>query len=72
MAYLFALCDAGVFQEINVSFLPVGHTHTDVDQMFSRFSKHLQNANALTRQELLQECCKGFENIGILICFIHF
>ena len=25
--------------QIKLSFLPVGHTHEDVDQMFSRFSR---------------------------------
>lgn len=33
-AYLGQLVRDGVFKEIYVSFLPVGHTHEDIDQMF--------------------------------------
>lgn len=33
LAYLVQL---GLFRVIVVSFLPVGHTHEDIDQMFSR------------------------------------
>ena len=42
MAYLGALVDSGVFGRIVLSFLPVGHTHEDIDQMFSTFSKALK------------------------------
>jgi len=33
-AYLGQLVRDGVFKDIYVSFLPVGHTHEDIDQMF--------------------------------------
>jgi hypothetical protein len=36
IGFLAYLCLLGVFQTIVVSFLPVGHTHEDIDQMFSR------------------------------------
>lgn len=64
MAFLYALIDTGLFKEIRVSFLPVGHTHTDIDQMFSRFSKYLQEHDALTLPHLLQQCKKAYSNIG--------
>jgi len=64
MAYLFALVDTGLFQEIRLSFLPVGHTHTDIDQMFSRFSKRLEEHDALTRRHLLEQCKAAFSDIG--------
>jgi hypothetical protein len=41
-SYLKSLIDCGTFQEIYVDFLPVGHTHCDIDQMFSRFSVYLK------------------------------
>jgi len=41
------------FQQIKLSFLPVGHTHEDVDQMFSRFSLYLEKHDAVTPQELV-------------------
>ena len=40
-AYLKSLIDCGVFKHIYLSFLPVGHTHCDADQMYSRFSVYL-------------------------------
>jgi hypothetical protein len=38
MGFLGLLINCGVFQQVIVSFLPVGHTHEDVDQFFSRTS----------------------------------
>ena len=52
MAYLHSLVDAGVFKKIVVSFLPVGHTHEDIDQFFSVLSKTLKHQNCYTREEL--------------------
>jgi hypothetical protein len=40
--YLKSLIDCGVFSEIYLNFLPVGHTHCDGDQMYSRFSVFLK------------------------------
>lgn len=34
-----------VFKEVKLGFMMVGHTHDDVDQMFSRFSVRLKNYN---------------------------
>ena len=36
LAYLFMLVHLGVFVEVEVNFLMVGHTHEDIDQAFSR------------------------------------
>ena len=47
-SYLKSLIDCGVFKEIFVNFLPVGHTHCDIDQMFSRFSVHLKGECTLS------------------------
>jgi hypothetical protein len=35
LSYLAMLVACGIFSDIYVSFLPVGHTHEDVDQYFS-------------------------------------
>lgn len=40
--------------QILVSFLPVGHTHIDVDQMFSRLSVAISRRGAKTYQDLLR------------------
>ena len=38
-----------VFKKIIVSFLPVGHTHEDIDQFFSRLAVYLRSHNAPSR-----------------------
>ena len=50
LAYLVAL---GYFEQIQVTFLPVGHTHEDIDAKFGNFSASLRILNALTMKELI-------------------
>ncbi len=38
-----------LFTEVIISFLPVGHTHEDIDQLFSRVAQWLRKNNALSR-----------------------
>ena len=47
MAYLQSLVDCGVFEEITVHFFQVGHTHCDIDQLFSRIAIYLKVSLAL-------------------------
>ncbi len=51
-AYLGWMILSGVFKRIVVSFLPVGHTHEDIDQFFSRLAVYLRGNNALSRHGL--------------------
>ena len=51
--YLELLVALGVYLEVEVSFLPVGHTHTDIDQAFSVVSRILSRTNAGTMTELI-------------------
>ena len=51
--YLELLVALGVFMEVEVSFLPVGHTHTDIDQAFSVVSRILSRTDAATMTELI-------------------
>ena len=51
-AFLYLLVHHGVFDRIIISYLPVGHTHEDIDQMFSRFAIALRQFNAVTRTEM--------------------
>jgi hypothetical protein len=46
------LVEAGTFRKIIVSFLPVGHTHEDIDQFFSRIAMFLRTRDAHSRLEL--------------------
>ncbi len=52
--FLFLLVHHGVFERIIITYLPVGHTHEDIDQMFSRFAIALRqfNAETVTRTEM--------------------
>ena len=53
LGWLQTLVDAGVFDEIYVSFLPVGHTHEDIDQRFSVISRALRRTAILSVQHLM-------------------
>ena len=62
MAYAHMLVDMEVFQTVEFNFLPVGHTHCDIDQLFSRISVHLYANHCLHFDDLLEKakkaCCK--------------
>ncbi|XP_063439429.1 uncharacterized protein LOC134720824 isoform X3 [Mytilus trossulus] len=52
--FLSLLVELGVFKKVKVSFLMVGHTHEDVDQVFSRFSSWLARQAVLTLPKLMR------------------
>jgi hypothetical protein len=56
--YMFALCAAlvglGYFQEVQLCFLIVGHTHEDIDQHFSIILNTLKRTNIDSLKELLE------------------
>lgn len=47
-SHLESLVRWGVFEHIEVAFLPVAHPHENIDQTFSRTSIHLRFKNATT------------------------
>jgi hypothetical protein len=55
--YILALCGTlvalGIFKEIQLSFLLVGHTHEDIDQRFSTISAALKHQDIHSLKELL-------------------
>lgn len=55
--YMFALCVSlvglGFFQEVELSFLIVGHTHEDIDQRFSCISNVLKRSDIDSLKEML-------------------
>ena len=55
LSYFEMLIALGVFDSIEVGFLPVGHTHEDVDQAFSQTSSRLRVHNAITLTDLHRE-----------------
>ena len=59
VGYLGFLLRSGVIKEAYMNFLPVGHTHEDIDQFFSRVSTYSRRMNILTPSDLCQaiRCC---------------
>jgi hypothetical protein len=66
MSYLAWLVDTGVFKRIVVSFLPVGHTHEDIDQLFSRIAVLLRQRNARSRRELADVIQEAYHKEGLV------
>ncbi len=54
-AYIESLIRWNIFDQVEVGFLPVGHTHEDIDQTFSRTSDRLRCNNAITLSDLHHE-----------------
>lgn len=55
-----------IFDQVEVSFLPVGNTHTDIYQTFSTTSELLHHTDAITLQEMqkvLSQCYNTFPKI---------
>ena len=52
-AYLSMLVARGVFKTIQLGFLMVGHTHEDIDALFSRFSEKLRVTQTYTLPHLM-------------------
>jgi hypothetical protein len=57
--YLKSLIDCKVFNEIYLEFLPVGHTHCDIDQMFSRFSTFLKGEHIFSQFLFIEIMVRG-------------
>ncbi len=60
MGYFEMLVARGIVKDVYVSFLPVGHTHEDIDQVFSRTSAHLRCHNAVTISDLADELAVSY------------
>ena len=59
-AYLSYLVQKGIFREIDVNFLPVGHTHEDIDQLFSVINRRLRGHDAFTFPQWKAEVMAAF------------
>lgn len=60
LAYLNMLVDRGIFVKVKVGFLLVGHTHDQIDQIFSRFSVMLGIEDAFTMPKLMAVLQKAY------------
>ena len=54
-AYLSLLVAKGVFDMVQLGFLMVGHTHEDIDALFSRFSEEIRSAQVFSFPHLMQK-----------------
>ena len=68
LAYLATLINIGIYKKIKMCFLPVGHTHEDIDQAFSRISMHLRRVSAFTFPDLLKEVKRSFTSSLMTPC----
>ena len=58
LSFYWCLVEIGVFEEVVVSHLDVGHTHGEVDQMFSVMASHLRKKEMPTFEALCSELKK--------------
>lgn len=70
-AYLECFIAWGVFAEVYVSFLPIGHTHADIDQTFSCTARHLRNTEAVTIRELIEELGNSYHPLPVVSRMLH-
>ena len=62
IAYAAWLVQQDMFRKVKINFLLVGHTHENIDQMFSRFSIRLRRKQAWTLDEMMQVAHECFED----------
>lgn len=62
--YLLGFCamliNESIFQDVEVHFLPVGHTHSDIDQTFSLINSRLSQEGAFSLPHLLRLASRGW------------
>jgi len=60
LAFFHMLVIFGIIShKVKLSFLPVGHTHEDVDRLFSRISQWLKHRNVYTLPDFISELKKS-------------
>ncbi|GBG80651.1 hypothetical protein CBR_g31111 [Chara braunii] len=70
LAYLVFLVKMNVFSKVKLNFLLVGHTHDDIDQMFSCFSRKLALLDAydlFELQHIIRESYKAEQEHGVTV-----
>lgn len=65
MAYLSWLVLRKVFTSVEVSFLPVGHTHEDIDQVWSRTGIQMRVNDVCCEEELFAIIRDAFTHCGL-------
>jgi hypothetical protein len=65
MAFYSLLTARGIFKEVTVGFLVVGHTHKDIDAYFSYLSKLLKQKNTYVLADLMKAFMDSQEVSGL-------
>lgn len=63
LSYVEYLVAMGVFDRVEVGYLPVGHTHEDIDQVFSRSAERLRSNDAITLGDLHSELSSVYNDL---------
>ena len=66
MAYLSMLVTTEIITSAQVSFLPVGNTHKDVDQMFKVFKQALLKADTINPDDLLAVLKSSYSTLDVV------
>lgn len=64
VGYCAFLVQCGLFKSVRVSFLPVGHTHEDIDRVFSRVHHRLRQVDMLSRLTFGEVFTSAFKHYG--------
>ena len=64
VSYLAYLVFRGTFEQVYLNFLPVGHTHEDIDQFFSRISTFSRYHSFRSPEELREGIQRSFKKYG--------
>jgi hypothetical protein len=67
MGLLQLLVEKDIFVKIKLSFLPVGHTHDDVDQFFSKINAELLRRDIFTVNDLHTAVKQSFNPVPVCI-----
>jgi hypothetical protein len=62
IAYCALLVKRGVFRKVKINYLIVGHTHENIDQMFSRFAVALRRLNVWDIEHLMEVARNCFKD----------
>lgn len=74
LSYCESLVSRQVFDDVQVSFLPVGHTHEDIDQSFSVTADRLRHNDAITLEDLhsqLRQTYNSHTQVSRMACVVN-
>lgn len=65
--FLASLVELNLVEEVELSFLPVGHTHEDIDAMFSRIAQQIKSRKCVTLDDLKDRISKSSAQTTVAI-----